>query len=65
MQLVAIAKPQFDVEISLAYATSDNITGKPVIWMESPPGVVEGQSPSLRTMQEYGANWVFGCRGQF
>ena len=47
------------------YVQGRNITGKPVIWMESPPGLLEGQSPSLRTMQEYGANWVFGCRGQF
>lgn len=30
VKLVPIAKPQFDVELSLAYATADNITGKPV-----------------------------------
>lgn len=30
MQLIAIARPEFDVELSLAYATADNITGKPV-----------------------------------
>lgn len=30
MKLVAIAPPQFDVELSLAYATADNITGRPV-----------------------------------
>ena len=30
MKLVAIAPPQFDVELSLAYATADNITGSPV-----------------------------------
>ena len=30
MQLVPIAPPEFDVEISLAYATPDNITGQPV-----------------------------------
>ena len=30
MHLVAIAPPEFDVELSLAYATADNITGQPV-----------------------------------
>jgi hypothetical protein len=47
------------------YVQGRNITGKPVIWLESPPGVAEGVTPSLRVMQEYGANWVFGVRGQF
>lgn len=28
--LKEIAKPEFDVELEIAYATSDNITGKPV-----------------------------------
>jgi len=37
----------------------------PVVWYESPPGVVEGVNPALRVMQEYGANWVFGVRGTF
>jgi hypothetical protein len=36
-----------------------------VLWYESPVGSVEGQNPSLRVMQEYGANWVFGVKGQF
>ncbi|NIA72537.1 D-alanyl-D-alanine dipeptidase [Pelagibius litoralis] len=30
MTLIPIAAPEFDVEINLAYATSDNITGKPI-----------------------------------
>ena len=30
MPLVPIAPPEFDVEIDLRYATSDNITGRPV-----------------------------------
>ncbi len=47
------------------YVQGRNITGKPVKWMESAPGQVEGYNPSLRTLQEYGANWVFGARGQF
>jgi hypothetical protein len=42
-----------------------NITGRPVLWYHTPPGVVEGQQRSLRQLQEYGANWVFGVRGQF
>lgn len=29
-ELVRIAKPEFDVEIDLAYATNNNFTGKPV-----------------------------------
>jgi outer membrane receptor protein involved in Fe transport len=47
------------------YVQGRNITGQPVKWMESPPGVAEGESPALRVYQEYGSNWVFGCRGQF
>ncbi len=30
MTLVAIAPPAFDVELALAYATPDNITGRPI-----------------------------------
>ncbi|MBL9188744.1 MAG: TonB-dependent receptor [Opitutaceae bacterium] len=47
------------------YVQGRNITGKPVLWYESPPGVAEGVSPHLRVMQEYGANWVIGLRGTF
>ena len=47
------------------YVQGRNITGKPVKWMESGPNDVEGVNPSLRVMQEYGANWVFGVRGMF
>jgi iron complex outermembrane recepter protein len=47
------------------YVQVRNITGQPVKWMESPPGMVEGESPALRQFQEYGSNWVFGCRGMF
>ena len=63
---------QFDLSASYrfsprysVYVQGRNITGKPVRWLESPPGVAEGVNPSLRVMQEYGANWVFGVRGQF
>jgi D-alanyl-D-alanine dipeptidase len=30
MTLVAIAPPEYDVELQLAYATADNFTGRPV-----------------------------------
>jgi outer membrane receptor protein involved in Fe transport len=67
------ALTQFDLSVNWKftnrysmYVQGRNITGKPVKWMESPPpGVVEGDQPSLRAMQEYGANWVFGVRGTF
>jgi hypothetical protein len=42
-----------------------NFTGNPDLWMESPPGVREGEQPAVRSMQEYGANWVFGVAGRF
>jgi len=47
------------------YVQARNFTNQPVKWMESPAGVVEGQQAALRQFQEYGANWVFGCRGTF
>jgi iron complex outermembrane receptor protein len=47
------------------YVQGRNITNQPVKWMESPPGEVEGRSPALRQFQEYGANWVFGCRATY
>jgi len=63
---------QFDVSLNwrltryaTLYTQIRNLTGKPVLWYHTPPGVVEGQQRSLRQLQEYGANWVFGVRGQF
>ena len=47
------------------YVQGRNITKQPVKWMVSPPDVAEGRSASLRVYQEYGANWVFGVKGQF
>ena len=47
------------------YVQGRNISGVPVVWYESPPGVTEGESRTLREMQKYGANWVLGLRGQF
>ncbi len=63
---------QFDLTMSFrlnrwatVYADGRNITGRPVLWGESPSGAVEGQDAHLRRLQEYGANWKFGVRGQF
>jgi hypothetical protein len=63
---------QFDVSLNWRLSRSTtfytqirNITGKPVRWYHTAPGVVEGQQRALRQLQEYGANWVFGLRGQF
>jgi iron complex outermembrane receptor protein len=47
------------------YAQGRNITGKPVLWYESPPGFAEGDNPALRAFEEYGANWTFGIKGTF
>jgi outer membrane receptor protein involved in Fe transport len=63
---------QFDLSLNwkltnryTLYVQGRNITNQVVKWMVSPPGVVEGESPALRQMQEYGSNWVFGIRGTF
>ncbi len=63
---------QFDVSLNFRvnrwlslYVQGRNITGKPVKWYWSPPGVEEGVDAHLRQVQEYGANWVFGIKGTF
>ncbi len=63
---------QFDLSISFRvnrwatlYADGRNITGRPALWGDTPPGLVEGEQFHLRRLQEYGANWKFGVRGQF
>jgi iron complex outermembrane receptor protein len=63
---------QFDVSLTWRltrnmslYTQIRNLTGKPVLWYHTPPGVVEGEQRALRSLQEYGANWVFGVRGNF
>jgi len=63
---------QFDVSLNwrinprlTLYTQVRNITGKPVLWYHTPPGVVEGEQRALRQLQEYGANWVFGLKGMF
>ena len=47
------------------YVQGRNITNVPLRWFDTPPGLVEGQSRSIRQYQEYGANWVFGVKGTF
>lgn len=47
------------------YVQGRNITNVKDEWYESPPGVQEGKQRYLRGMEEYGANWVFGVKGQF
>lgn len=42
-----------------------NITNVKDEWYQSPPGVQEGKQGALRSMEEYGANWVFGIKGTF
>jgi len=63
---------QFDLSLTYRltpryslYVQGRNITSQPVKWMESPAGVEEGKNAALRVYQEYGSNWVFGCRGSF
>jgi len=66
------ALTQFDTSLTFKvnrwlslYVQGRNITGKPVKWYWSPPGVEEGVDRHLRQIQEYGANWVFGVKGTF
>ena len=47
------------------YVQGRNITNVPLRWFDTPTGLVEGQSRTIRQYQEYGANWVFGVKGQF
>jgi len=47
------------------YVQGRNITNVKDLSYLSPPGVQEGKEGVLRHMEEYGANWVFGVRGQF
>ena len=42
-----------------------NITNVKDVWMQSPPGVEQGKQRHLRSMEEYGANWIFGVKGNF
>lgn len=42
-----------------------NISNTPDIVYQSPPGVQETKQGVLRRMEQYGANWNFGVKGQF
>jgi TonB-dependent receptor len=63
---------QFDLSLGWAfnsryrlYVQARNFTGKPDMWMTTPAGRREGQGAAVRSMEEYGANWVFGVAGRF
>jgi iron complex outermembrane receptor protein len=47
------------------YVQGRNITNVPLRWFDTPTGLVEGQSRTIRQYQEYGANWVFGVKGTY
>lgn len=47
------------------YVQGRNITNAKDHWYESPFGTQEGKNGYLRQIEEYGANWVFGVKGQF
>ena len=47
------------------YVQGRNITNMVDRWYQSPPGTLEGRNGYLRSMEEYGANWVFGIKGNF
>lgn len=42
-----------------------NISNMRDRWYQSPAGIEEGVDGHLRSMEEYGAAWVFGVKGQF
>ncbi len=47
------------------YVQGRNITNVEDRWYQSPPGTPEGENGYLRSIEEYGANWVFGIKGMF
>lgn len=47
------------------YVQGRNITNVTDRWYQSHPSLPEGQNAYLRAMENYGANWVFGVKGQF
>ena len=63
---------QFDTSVNwqltnryTLYVQGRNISNVPVLRYASPTDSVEGNNAVLRRLQEYGANWVFGVRGNF
>ena len=66
------AMTQFDTSVNWRlnsrltfYVQGRNITNVPVLRYASPTASTEGKDAVLRRLQEYGANWVFGLRGNF
>ncbi len=66
------AVAQFDTSLNwkltrrtTLYVQGRNITGQPLKWFDTPPGVAERRQRILRQYQEYGANWNFGIKGTF
>jgi hypothetical protein len=66
------AVAQFDTSLNwrltrraTLYVQGRNITGQPLRWFDTPPGVAERRQRILRQYQEYGANWNFGVKGTF
>ena len=66
------ALTQFDLTLNWKFSNraqlfvqGRNITGRPVLWYETPAGYAQGSYPVLYRLQEYGANWVFGIKGTF
>jgi iron complex outermembrane receptor protein len=64
------AVAQFDTSLNwkltrrtTLYVQGRNITGQPLRWFDTPPGVAERRQRILRQYQEYGANWNFGVKG--
>ena len=47
------------------YVQGRNISNMRDRWYQTPPGFTEGTNGYLRSMEEYGANWVFGVKGNF
>ena len=47
------------------YVQGRNITNVEDRWYQSVPGTPEGENGYLRSIEEYGANWVFGVKGAF
>ena len=48
-----------------AFLQVRNITNQKDLFYQSPPGVPEGQQGALRSMEEYGSNWIIGVKGTF
>jgi outer membrane receptor protein involved in Fe transport len=47
------------------YVQARNITNQVDLYYESALGVQEGKQRYLRQTEEYGANWVYGIKGEF